>query len=173
MLISNIVVADDGSDHAIAALEMAVDLTLKFDAKLTVVHVLTHDHPPDELKHFLEQEQLEGAGRSQKDKLDVSTLATKDIPVPEVIPEERVVAVLGERIVKSAITKATESGVKDVSSVTSSGDYANCILEVAKEKNADIIVMGRRGLSNLKGLLFGSVSHKVSQRADCSVLTVK
>ncbi|MEH6578822.1 MAG: universal stress protein [Amphritea sp.] len=151
MLISNIVVADDGSDHAIAALEMAVDLTLKFDAKLTVVHVLTHDYPPEEMQHFIELEQL----------------------APGEIAKERVVVVMGERIVKSAIKKATKSGVKDVSSVTRSGDYANCILEVAKEKNADMIVMGRRGTSELKGLLFGSVSHKVSQRADCSVLTVK
>ena len=171
--ISNIIVADDGSAHADAALGMAVDLALKFDAKLTVVHVLTHDHPPDELKHFLEHEQLIGTGPSRKEKLDTYILSTKDISVPEDIPEERVVAVLGELIVKNAITKATESGVKDVTPVTVSGDYANSILEVAKEKNADLIIMGRRGLSNLKGLLLGSVSQKVSQRADCSVLTVK
>ena len=53
------------------------------------------------------------------------------------------------------------------------GDYANNILKVAKKADADMIVMGRRGLSNLKGFVTGSVSHKVSQRSECSVLTIK
>lgn len=43
----------------------------------------------------------------------------------------------------------------------------------AKRAKADLIAMGRRGLGGVKGLLLGSVSHKVSQLADCSVLTVK
>ena len=53
------------------------------------------------------------------------------------------------------------------------GDYANEILKLAEEKKIDMIIMGRRGLSTLKGFMTGSVSHKVAQRADCSVLTVK
>ncbi|OMH29452.1 universal stress protein [Motiliproteus sp. MSK22-1] len=170
MSISNIVVADDGSDHAISALNIAIELALKFDAKLTVVHVLTHDHPAEELRHLVEVEHMAGNGRALT---GVAGASSRDLPVAEVVAEERVIAVLGEQIVKSARTKATESGVKNVSSVIQSGDYANCILEVAKEEGADMIVMGRRGLSNLKGLLFGSVSQKVSQRAECSVLTVK
>jgi nucleotide-binding universal stress UspA family protein len=63
--------------------------------------------------------------------------------------------------------------VANVTAEIRDGDFANCILEVAKKVDADIIVMGRRGLSNLKGFVTGSVSHKVSQRAECSVLTVK
>jgi len=158
MLISNIVVADDGSDHAVAAVEMAIDLTLKFGAILTIVHVLTHDHPPEEQQRLVEVEHLAGGVRSQTETA---------------IAEERVITVLGEQIVKKAIDKAMKSGVENVSTSIRSGDYATRILDVAEEKNADMIVMGRRGLSNLKGLLLGSVSQKVSQRADCSVLTVK
>ena len=37
----------------------------------------------------------------------------------------------------------------------------------------DLIVMGRRGLGDLGGLLMGSVSHKVCHLADCACLTVK
>ncbi len=38
---------------------------------------------------------------------------------------------------------------------------------------ADMIVIGSRGLGELKGLLVGSVSNKVAEHAKCSVLTVR
>jgi nucleotide-binding universal stress UspA family protein len=79
---------------------------------------------------------------------------------------------LGEQIINNASASASKAGVANVTVEIHSGDYANNILEVAKKVDADIIVMGRRGLSNLKGFVTGSVSHKVSQRAECSVLTV-
>jgi nucleotide-binding universal stress UspA family protein len=87
--------------------------------------------------------------------------------------EARVIVLLGEQIVNNASTRAHKAGVKNVTAEILTGDYANSILEVANKANADIIVMGRRGLSNLRGFVTGSVSHKVSQRAECSVLTVK
>jgi nucleotide-binding universal stress UspA family protein len=37
----------------------------------------------------------------------------------------------------------------------------------------DLVVMGRRGLGGIKGLLMGSLSHKISSMADCTVVTVK
>nr|WP_231613761.1 universal stress protein [Halomonas sp. BC04] len=42
----------------------------------------------------------------------------------------------------------------------------------ANEIAADAIVMGSRGVSELKGLLVGSVSHKVMHSAPCTVITV-
>ena len=57
--------------------------------------------------------------------------------------------------------------------LTSEGDPADCILETAAREKADMIVIGSRGLSNLKSLLVGSVSHKVSHLADCTCVSVK
>ncbi len=37
----------------------------------------------------------------------------------------------------------------------------------------DLIVIGTRGLSDLGGIVFGSVSHKVLQLATCPCLVVK
>ena len=85
----------------------------------------------------------------------------------------RVIALMGEEMLKKLSKSAKRSGVVNVATEIRIGDYASCILEVANETDADLIVMGRRGLSNLKGFVTGSVSHKVSQRAECSVLTVK
>ena len=53
------------------------------------------------------------------------------------------------------------------------GDAGEEITGIARSKGFDHIVMGSRGLSDIKGLLMGSVSHKVSNLADCSCITVK
>jgi nucleotide-binding universal stress UspA family protein len=47
------------------------------------------------------------------------------------------------------------------------------ILKVADETQADIIVMGTRGLSALRGAIMGSVSHALIEKASCPVLIVK
>lgn len=46
------------------------------------------------------------------------------------------------------------------------------ILRTAKEKQIDLIVMGRQGRSSLGKALFGNVTEKVVRRADCAVLVV-
>ena len=53
------------------------------------------------------------------------------------------------------------------------GSAANEILEFADRHNIDGIVMGSRGLSDFKGLLLGSVSHKVGHLAKCTCITVR
>ena len=53
------------------------------------------------------------------------------------------------------------------------GDPAKNILETAQDKEADLIVIGTRGLGTLKGLLMGSVSQKVAQLSKCPCITVK
>ncbi|WP_239587801.1 universal stress protein [Bacillus pakistanensis] len=53
------------------------------------------------------------------------------------------------------------------------GDPAEEIISKAQEANADLIVMGSRGLNAIQELVLGSVSHKVVQKADRPVLVVK
>ena len=52
------------------------------------------------------------------------------------------------------------------------GPEAESILKQAEKCKADLIVMGTRGLSALKGFLVGSVSRKVIHYASCPVMVV-
>ncbi len=47
------------------------------------------------------------------------------------------------------------------------------ITDVAAIEGCDLIVIGSHGLSNLTGLIVGSVAHRVLQTAPCSVLVVR
>jgi nucleotide-binding universal stress UspA family protein len=47
------------------------------------------------------------------------------------------------------------------------------IVNYATYKNIDLIVIGTRGRSGIKGLLLGSVARGVAQQADCPVLFVR
>ena len=47
------------------------------------------------------------------------------------------------------------------------------ILRAAADEKADLIVLGSRGLSQVKAFLLGSVSDKVSHHAKCPILIVR
>ncbi len=53
------------------------------------------------------------------------------------------------------------------------GNPGSMIVGEAKEAEIDLIVLGRRGLGQFTGLLIGSTTTRVSQLAECAVLTVK
>ncbi|MBA9027643.1 MULTISPECIES: universal stress protein [Bacillaceae] len=53
------------------------------------------------------------------------------------------------------------------------GRPANTIVDFVKQDNADLVVMGSRGLSGLKEMFLGSVSHYVVQHSTCPVYIVK
>lgn len=62
---------------------------------------------------------------------------------------------------------------KQVSSVVEEGEPKVTVLKVAKEKDADLIIMGSRGLGKLQSILSNSVSQYVFQLTDRSMLLVR
>ncbi|KOP68314.1 universal stress protein [Bacillus sp. FJAT-18019] len=52
------------------------------------------------------------------------------------------------------------------------GDPAHEILKYARDTDQQLIIIGSRGLSGIKEMMLGSVSHKVSQLSKCPVLIV-
>ncbi|WP_338598602.1 universal stress protein [Sulfolobus tengchongensis] len=143
MVFKHIILAYDGSENAKRALNVAVDLAKRYEAKLTIVEVI-----------------------------DTSVLVGMGLgPVPsEVINQMYDKA---KRDVEEAKEKATSSGVKEVEAVNIEGDPASALLDYAGKVGADLIVTGSRGLSTVKRLFLGSVSSRLVHEAKIPVLVVK
>ena len=77
---------------------------------------------------------------------------------------------IGEQILDS--TRKQVANDVSVETQLIEGPPAPAILRVADEDGCDMIVMGSRGHGQLAGILLGSVSNAVAQRANCPVLIV-
>nr|WP_131918201.1 universal stress protein [Heliophilum fasciatum] len=53
------------------------------------------------------------------------------------------------------------------------GNPAYAICEYAEEHNMDLIIIGSRGMGEIKSLLLGSISDRVLHLAKCPVLIVR
>jgi nucleotide-binding universal stress UspA family protein len=73
---------------------------------------------------------------------------------------------------EAALEDATRLLPPDTTCEIRTGDAKQQILEVAAERQADLIVVGARGLGGFAGLVVGSVSRAVAKAAGCSVLVV-
>nr|WP_300309976.1 universal stress protein [Halomonas sp.] len=78
---------------------------------------------------------------------------------------------VGRELLEKATDAARTQGI-DTTSILTQGDPRLVIVSTAKEKGVEAIVMGSRGLSDIEGLMVGSIAHKVSHSADCHVITV-
>jgi len=78
-----------------------------------------------------------------------------------------------EGLAKLALQQASTKPHTDIETVLAHGRVAETITKVAKQKKADVLVVGSRGLSDAEHYLLGSVSRKVSALAPCPVLVVK
>ncbi len=147
-MFKTILVPVDGSEHAQKALSVACQLARQEETcTLHLVHI------PEELAH--ETTLVWGIGA-------IAVEASR---------EEREEA--GKQVITRAEKAAREQGATNVETVIARGDPARAILSEAGKRSVDAIVMGSRGLSDLQGFVVGSVSHKVSHAAECSVITVR
>jgi nucleotide-binding universal stress UspA family protein len=78
------------------------------------------------------------------------------------------------RLVGDAVKAARDAGLTAAGEVhdRAAGHVARDVVETARTTGSDLIVMGSRGLSDVQGLLLGSVTHKVMQLAHTAVLVV-
>jgi nucleotide-binding universal stress UspA family protein len=68
--------------------------------------------------------------------------------------------------------RVSDAGV-EVETFSRQGDPADAILDIAEEQNADLIIVGNKGMSGAKRFLLGSVPNKVSHHAPCSVMIIR
>jgi nucleotide-binding universal stress UspA family protein len=146
-MFESILVATDGSDHAGKALDIACDLAQKYGSRLTILSVYRHHSMP-------------GSTHSM-------------VGGAEIEPPDATLGKLAREITDTARARAREKGVPHVEGLVRRGPPARTIVQVAKERRADAIAMGSRGLGDAEGFFLGSVSHKVSSLAECTCITVK
>jgi nucleotide-binding universal stress UspA family protein len=77
-----------------------------------------------------------------------------------------------EDTVRTASERASSAGAKDVKAVAVMGSPVETLLDVVRKENADLLVVGNRGLAGIKGRLLGSVPADATRRSDCDVLVV-
>lgn len=78
-----------------------------------------------------------------------------------------------EHLTERAAERLRDLGVSEVGTEVVSGQPTSVILGMAETLKPDMIILGARGLSTWQGILLGSVSSSVVQRAEIPVLVVK
>lgn len=76
---------------------------------------------------------------------------------------------IANMVVDNAMASLEKDGIA-VDAVVISGDPGLQISKYAEENQFDCILLGSRGLSVVKGIVLGSVSHKILHTAHCPVL---
>jgi nucleotide-binding universal stress UspA family protein len=146
LMFRSIVVGTDGSDTASQAVRQAVDLARSLGASVELVSA----YEP------ISEQRLAEERRNAPSDMQWA-----------ISPREDVDATL-----ESAASVAREASVP-VSVYAREGDPADAILDVAEEQNADLIIVGNKGMTGAKRFLLGSVPNKVSHHAPCSVLIIR
>jgi nucleotide-binding universal stress UspA family protein len=146
MTIRRIFVPIDFSDSSMQALDYAIDLGRTLGSELTVLFVV-------EPIYFATPGDLYGTSANLGMLLEEQRRTARDE-----------LKKLDERLKKRGIEAKTVLG---------SGVPHEVIVETAKTRKADLIVMATHGRSGLSHLLMGSVTEKVVRGASCPVLTFR
>ncbi|MGI9449275.1 MAG: universal stress protein [Geminicoccaceae bacterium] len=172
-----LLVALDGSDHSAKALELAADLAEAYGAELMLAHVMSSaplSHAEREMAAAEYADELSGwtagQGTTGTGELEGSghELLMHYSDLTHHFRET-----MGKHLLASAKRKLSGRKIESIQVLLADGDPAETLTGLAKERKVDAIVIGSRGLSDIKGLFLGSVSHKVNHLADCTCITVK
>jgi nucleotide-binding universal stress UspA family protein len=142
-MIQTIAVGTDGSDTASKAVEFALDLAEKFGSHIVVA---SSYRPVSESR--VRSEQAE---------------APTDIQW-SINPTQEVDAAL------RAVEEMAKARGLEATSEAREGDPADVLCEIAEQHNADLLVVGNKGMQRR---VLGSVPNSVSHKSPCSVVIVK
>ena len=162
----------DGSDHSRRALALAIDLAKASGAELVLLHALLATASSAEMQRFAEVEGLAKRVEPEIKRL-MAIEGRLEYGYDEQPVSSRALVEIGQHILDGAKLDAQENGVQKVMSLLVGGDVATQILRCIEEHDVDCVVMGARGLSDVKALILGSVSHKIVNQAQCTCITVK
>lgn len=141
---ARILTATDGSDGAERAIDFAADLAKAVRGELLIVNVVSGIAAP--LFRHLTSEQNAWLRETE--------------------------GAVSAEILSKAGAHARSDGCHTVLLESVHGDFVEAIIKIARQKDADMIVVGKRGAGRVKGLLVGSVSQKLVSLAPVPVVVV-
>ena len=144
--LDRILVPTDFSDFSKPALTYGCAMAARFDAELHLLHVVPDPAMLVPEAAAFSVESME----AQTEMLRVESMKTLNTLLPEGWSNEK--QVVRETRVGAAFTE---------------------IIDYAREKNIDLIVIGTHGRSGLMHVLMGSVAERIVRKSPCPVLTVK
>ncbi len=148
-IFKKILVPVDGSHSCLHAKMFTSIIAKKFNSKVTVVHVASHEFMHPELKA---QYQLP---HSILHKIDEAYLET------------------GKKIIRNAKEMFREASIPVDSRLVTYEDPAEYLLELVKTEKYDLVVIGNRADTQSERYSLGSVTEKIARHAECPVLIVK
>jgi nucleotide-binding universal stress UspA family protein len=146
MEIQKILFATDFSENSRWALKYALSFAGKYGAKLYILHVIQQPSYPLGMYAEISFDAMDKFNRnlSEVTEKEMKELCRKDL-----------------------------AGFNNFEALILSGTPFLEILRTAKEKEADLIVVGTHGRTGLDHVLFGSTAEKVVRRASCPVVSVR
>ena len=132
---NRILVATDGSEGADRAVDYAARRAKADGAELLIVNVK--------------------GGYGLPDKVFLAFTNDQNVLLKELLASQSAATLTTAR------DRAREAGVSTIVLESRTGEVAQTIIDIAHEKKADAIVVGRRGAGRVAGVLLGSVSQKL------------
>lgn len=148
MLIKRILVAVDGSSPSLKASDFAIDMAKRFEAELIALYVIEPRY-----------NELDTAISPRPGRL--KNLFTKAME-----KGEQMLHNVKQNAVKNHLNIQTDV-IKGITSVV------KAIVEYSEDKEANVIVVGSRGMTGFKKMLLGSVASGVVTYAHCPVVVIK
>ena len=127
--------ATDGSEGADRAVDYAARRAKADGAELLIVNVM--------------------GGYGLPDKVFLAFTNDQNVLLKELLASQSAATLTTAR------DRAREAGVSTIVLESRTGEVAQTIIDIAHEKKADAIVVGKRGAGRVAGVLLGSVSQKL------------
>lgn len=140
-MFKKILLAVDGSEHALHAARMAGDLARAMHSERLRIVVVYDIIPP-----YLGEPNLQQV-------INIRLMEAQEV-------------------LQKAVNAVGETPA-EIHTELIEGSTAEAIIEVARTRNSDVIVMGARGLGRIAAAVLGSTSQKVVAHAPCPVLIVR
>lgn len=154
----------DGSEHSLSAAVYTANLFSRIpNMDLTIIHV----------RENVEGAKLENSNLmeiwSSNPVMDWQTSLLDQIGLHQRGEYSKIIAKTNEILFKTGLDVKQQV----VFANPNISDTVEAILDYAEKKEFELIIMGTRGPSSLKGLMYGSLAHSVLNKSDIPVLLIK